>query len=60
LRGEIQQIFSADAELAPSIGCNAHNCIYNENLSCQAKHVNIVSEIADTAEQTECQTFYPR
>lgn len=60
LRGEIAQLFSADQELDPRVGCNAHNCIYNNDQQCHADHVNIVSEIAETAAQTECQTFYPR
>ncbi len=60
LRAEIKQLFSDEQEMDPMVGCNARNCIYNQDAHCLAEHVNIVSEIAETAVQTECQTFYPR
>lgn len=60
LRGELKQLFSDEQALDPRVGCNAHNCIYNQNAQCHAEHVNIISELAESAVQTECQTFYPR
>ncbi len=45
---------------SPEVGCSAVNCIYNEGEECHAPHVKIVSAIATTPIQTECQTFFPR
>lgn len=44
----------------PVVGCTAVNCVYNHDQTCQADRVNIASPLASTAEQTECETFYPR
>ena len=50
----------SNAAMDPVVACTAVNCTYNHNQYCQANRVNIVSAVASTAEQTECETFYPR
>ena len=42
------------------IGCEAVNCIYNENRYCHADHIDISGNGAGTAQQTECATFKMR
>ncbi|MCI6675674.1 MAG: DUF1540 domain-containing protein [Clostridiales bacterium] len=39
------------------IGCEAVNCIYNENRYCHANHIDITGNGAGKPEQTECSTF---
>lgn len=42
------------------VGCEAVNCVYNENRFCHADHIDISGGGAGTAEQTECATFKMR
>ena len=58
--GVLNQFFTDEQVMAPKVLCNAVNCIYNSSNECEADNLQIVSEISTTAEQTECQTFYPR
>jgi len=60
LNGAVRQLFSDRQVMDPQVACNAVNCIYNDNQVCGAEHLKIVSEVAETTEQTECQTFTPR
>lgn len=57
--GAMQQVLSDDIVMDPKVLCNAVNCTYNSEKTCQADHVQIQNEVSSTAEQTECQTFYP-
>jgi hypothetical protein len=58
--GAMKQVVSDGQVMDPNVLCNAVNCVYNSEKHCQADHVEIQNEISSTAEQTECQTFYPR
>jgi hypothetical protein len=58
--GAIQQMVSSGEVMEPKVFCNAVNCTYNSEQICQADHVQIQNPTSSTAEQTECQTFYPR
>lgn len=58
--GAIQQVISDDLVMDPKVLCNAVNCTYNSDKVCEADHVQIQNEVSSTAEQTECQTFFPR
>lgn len=57
--GAAKQLFNT-AAMEPHVLCDAVNCIYNANQLCNADNVQIQNEVSTTAEQTECQTFYPR
>lgn len=46
--------------MEPHVLCDAVNCTYNANKICNADAVQILNDVSTTAEQTECQTFYPR
>lgn len=45
---------------ALKIGCNAIQCIYNEDNYCQAKSVAINGMNAESGNHTECATFRAR
>lgn len=57
--GAAKQMFS-NTRMEPHVLCDAVNCTYNTNQICDADAVQIQNEVSTTAEQTECQTFYPR
>lgn len=40
-----------------SVGCDALNCVYNEDKICNADHIDISGHSADKSEQTLCSTF---
>ena len=42
------------------VGCEAMNCIYNENHRCSADHIGITGDGANEASQTECSSFRAR
>lgn len=46
-----------NAQPQTKIGCEAVNCIYNENRYCHADHIDISGNGAGTSQQTECATF---
>ncbi len=48
------------AEPQTKIGCEAVNCVYNENCYCHADHIDISGNGAGTSTQTECATFKMR
>jgi hypothetical protein len=56
----VKQLVSNDHVMDPQVLCNAENCVYNSDKVCHAEAVQIQNEVSSTAEQTECQTFYPR
>lgn len=55
-----KQLVSEGEVMDPKVLCNAVNCTYNSEKVCNADFVEIQNEVSSTAEQTECQTFYPR
>lgn len=55
-----KQMFSDHPMMEPKVLCNAVNCVHNSDQVCTADAVQIQNEVSTTAEQTECQTFYPR
>lgn len=57
--GAAKQMFS-NTTMEPQVLCDAVNCTYNTNQICNADAVQIQNAVSTTAEQTECQTFYPR
>ncbi len=57
--GALQEVIS-DNVMDPKVLCNAVNCVYNSEKVCEADFVQIQNPVSSTAEQTECQTFYPR
>ncbi|HVJ48798.1 DUF1540 domain-containing protein [Desulfitobacterium sp.] len=58
--GAAEQVFSDHPSMEPHVLCNAVNCAYNVEQKCDADAVQIQNEVSSTAEQTECQTFFPR
>ena len=42
------------------VGCEAVNCVYNEQRHCQAEHIGIAGDGAVEASQTECSSFRAR
>ncbi|SHN87445.1 DUF1540 domain-containing protein [Desulfitobacterium chlororespirans] len=58
--GTLKQAVSAEPIMDPKIRCNAVNCTYNDQRYCHADQVEIRNEVSHTAEETECQTFYPK
>ena len=42
------------------VGCEAVNCIYNENHRCSADHIGITGDGANEASQTECSSLRAR
>lgn len=58
--GTAKQVLSDHSVMEPHVLCDAVNCVYNENQNCSADAVQIQNEVSSTAEQTECQTFFPR
>lgn len=58
--GAAQQMFNDHPMMEPNVLCNAVNCVYNADQQCTAVALQIQNEVSSTAEQTECQTFYPR
>lgn len=57
--GSFKNVFKTP-ENRLEIDCEATNCIYNENRHCQAEHVGIKGDGANSAEQTLCDTFKVR
>ncbi|MBR4439897.1 MAG: DUF1540 domain-containing protein [Clostridia bacterium] len=51
---------SFDAELATDVGCDAINCVHNENGGCTAVTVNIAGRKAMKCYDTECDSFRMR
>lgn len=56
----LKQVVSDEPVMDPMVHCTAVNCTYNSDKLCQADQVEIRNEVSSTAEETECQTFYPR
>lgn len=56
----LKQVVSADPVMDPTVHCNAVNCTYNSGRMCHADQVEIRNEVSSSAEETECQTFYPK
>lgn len=56
----LKQAVSAEPIMDPKIRCNAVNCTYNDQRYCHADQVGIRNEVSHTAEETECETFYPK
>lgn len=57
--GAAKQLFGND-QMEPHVLCDAVNCTYNSDKICNANGIEILNDVASIAEQTECQTFYPR
>ena len=43
-----------------AVGCEAINCVYNENRKCNAEHIGISGSNAKIADQTMCASFRAR
>ncbi|WP_425801931.1 DUF1540 domain-containing protein [Desulfitobacterium sp. Sab5] len=57
--GAAKQLLSNN-RMEPHVLCDAVNCTYNSDQICNANGIEILNDVASAAEQTECQTFYPR
>lgn len=55
--GVVDQIFSEDPVMNPTIKCSATECIFNQNLICTADKIEVKGPSSATIQQTECSTF---
>ena len=42
------------------VGCEAENCVYNEERHCVAEHIGIAGDGASEPSETECSSFRAR
>lgn len=61
ITGAVDQIFTEDPVMNPSVRCSVGNCFYNINLQgCSATRIEIDGPGAGTIQQTNCSTFRRR
>lgn len=61
IEGVVDQIFTEEPVMNPTIRCTVENCIYNSNnTQCTADEIDVKGTSSSTIQQTECGTFRAR